>query len=199
MNHKDENERDDENWSEILIGNKVSNVNEDTRKEAEELRTLLLNKLASDPDELKLRRGEKELLTRLKNEGLIKPKKNIFTKLSLMTIAASVSILAITLNIVINIQNIPNVSDGFNDLPTYRTKNNIFNLIVNKPEKLMDEFKSALYESSMPYRVSDLENGWRIEFYPVKTKSSKVYFLIEKYNLSTDQHGWVKVNLLHKK
>ena len=198
MTEQDKQERDDQQWLELLAGRDVANADDATRKEAQAIRKTILQSQQQKLDDVTIKRAEKKLINRLKAENLIKAKPSVFKPFSLVAIAASVAMVAITLNIVINLQSIPSVSDDFSRYPVYRSDNNQQIIRAVNTEQLAEEIKQQLHKLKVPYRFTETNSVWLVEIYVGNNRQSELLQLIAKYNLSIDEHGWVKVNILQK-
>jgi len=198
MAEQDNHNKDGQDWLALLAGDDVDGVNEETRLEAEILRKTLLFNSKDKPNELDLKRSEKALLQRLKDEDLVVNKKNSFSPFKYSAIAASAAILAISINVVQNYQSIPSVSEGFSDITVYRTEKLQLSIVSNDPEKTADEFKRSLHKAGVLYRLTESDIGWFVEFYTKNTKDENIFKLMSKYNLKVDAHGWVRVMITNK-
>jgi len=196
MTEKEQQDKDNKDWLDLLAGRKVDGVNDATRREAETLRETLLN-IQTEVDDIRIKRAEKALFQRLQKEELIKSKKPFFNPKLLSALAASVSVVAVALSVFINTQTIPNMSDDFAELPIYRTNNDMQQVLSSNPDEVATEFRESLHNMSVPYKLTEADGGWEIVFYTVGIQNKKLFELMEKYHLAVDGHGWMRLKVIN--
>lgn len=195
-----EDERDDQHWIDLIAGRDAPDAEPGTRKEAEALRTILVQQQATQSeDELATERGVKKLLQRLEQEQLLNtPKPQTINKPIHRTIAVAASIVLVTVTLTWLIPPTDplqlEISPGFQAPPVTRNAIETQTIDTETPIETARTLTKQLKALNIPYRLTPVnDDGWQLDFYIPLDASKETLTFLESWRLQETERGWIRV------
>lgn len=206
----------DQQWLEILAGREEQDIDEIIHKEAEALRTVILQCYQEELEYSRTTSGElgqtkelKRLLERLDQAGLLEksnPSSKIqwlqFPRYAVISVAA-VLVMAVTLWMLMpstEEQLLPYTSDNFQEPPRLRGRWAVQSIRAENSShsrEIARQLTQQLAELDIPYRLTvpsdDDKTDWQLEIFIPFDPNPNILTFLQRWRLKETENGWIRI------